>query len=129
MASTIAFTYDVSTAVGQVRLFAGDTDPDGLNRSGGDRTRTDEEIQFLLNQCGSDARLAAAALLESKAAEHASQAISIKQGALSQDFRQRSWQLRQSADALRAQAGTIAWNASSQPAPFTVGDGGTMEVW
>ena len=129
MAATIAFTYDVGTAIGQARLYAGDTDPDGLNRTGGDRTRTDEEIQYLLGQHANDPRFAAAALLDSKAAEYASQAISAKQGGLAQDFRQRSWQLRQSADALRARAGTVAWNRPSQDAPFTVGEGGTMEGW
>ena len=129
VAGTIAFTYDVSTAIGQARLYAGDTDPEGLNRTGGDRTRTDEEVQYLLNQHGNDPRFAAAALLDAKAAEYASQAISVKQGGLSQDFRQRSWQLRQSADALRARSGSVAWNPPSQDPPFTAGEGGTMDVW
>ena len=120
VAVAIAFTYDVSTLVGQVRLFAGDTDPEGLNRAGGDRTRTDEEIEFLLGQFGKDTRFAAAALLDLKAAEFATQAISVKQGGLAQDFRQRSWQLRQSADALRAQTGMVAWNPPSRDAPFEV---------
>lgn len=118
MAVAIAFTYDVGTAVGQVRLYAGDTDPEGLNRTGGDRTRTDEEIQYFLSHNGSDARFAAAALLDSKAAEYASMAISVKQGGLAQDFRQRSWQLRQSADALRARAGRVTWNPASLETPF-----------
>ena len=113
MAVAIAFTYDVGTAVGQVRLYAGDTDPEGLNRTGGDRTRTDEEILYLLSQNGNDARFAAAALLDSKAAEYASMAISVRQGGLAQDFRQRSWQLRQSADSLRARVGIVEWNPAS----------------
>jgi hypothetical protein len=126
---TIAFTYDLSTAIGQARMYAGDMDPDGLNRTGGDRTRTDDELAFLLSQNGNDARLAAAALLESKAAEFASLAASIKQGTLSQDYRERSWQMRQSANQLRAIAGGVAFNQASGSAPFTVGDGGTMENW
>lgn len=125
----IAFTYDLNNAIGQTRLYAGDTDPNSLNLTGGNRTRTDEEIGFLLAQNGSDARLAAAALLESKAAEFASLATNIKQGSLAQDFRERSWQMRQSAKALREIAGTAVWNQPSRPAPFTVGEGGTMENW
>ena len=42
----IAFSYEIATATGQVRLYAGDTDGSRLNESGGDRTRTDEEIAF-----------------------------------------------------------------------------------
>lgn len=125
----IAFTYDLSTAVGQTRLYAGDTDPEGLNRTGGDRTRTDEEIAFLLAQNGGDARLAAAEVLESKAAEFASHAVSIRQGTLAHDYRQRAWQLRQSATVLRGAAGSAAFNAPAREAPFSLGDGGTMTGW
>src|ERR1043165_2327136 len=103
---TIAFPYDLTTSIGQARLYAGDTDPDGLNRTGGDRTRTDDEIAFLLAQNGNDSRLAAAAILDSKAAEFASLASYVKQGSLAQDYRQRSWQMRQSANQLRTVAGT-----------------------
>src|SRR5438445_10147414 len=125
----IAFTYDLSTAIGQARLYAGDTDPNGLNRTGGDRTRTDEEVSYLLSRTGSDARLAAASLLEGKAAEFAAQAIYVNQGSLAQDFRQRSLQLRECADALRALASIAVFNPPSQPATLTVGAGGTMEGW
>ena len=44
---SIAFTYEPSTAIGLVRLYSGDMEPDGLNRTGGDRTRTDSEIAAL----------------------------------------------------------------------------------
>jgi hypothetical protein len=126
----IAFTYDLSTAVGQVRLFSGDNDPEGLNRSGGDRTRTDEEIAALLAQSGNCVRLAAAQLLEIKAAQYASQAMEIAQGSLRQDFRMRSRRLMEAAAALRASADAPPlWNPPSQSAPFTAGDGGTMEGW
>ena len=125
----IAFTYDLTTAVGQARLYAGDMDPDGLNRTGGDRTRTDEEVSFLLSANGNDARLAAAALLESKAAEFASLASVIKQGSLSQDYRDRSRQMRESANQLRSITGTAAFNAPANPSPFTTGPGGSMEDW
>ena len=126
---TIAFTYDLTTAVGQARLYGGDIDPNGLNRTGGDRTRTDEEVSYYLSRNGNDSRLAAAALLEGKAAEFASQAIYVGQGSLAQDFRQRGIQLREMADALRAGAAIVSWNPPSQSAQFTVGDGGTMEGW
>ena len=86
----VAFTYDVATAVGQVRLYAGDTDGTGLSRVGGDRTRTDAEIQFLLGQSSQDVRLAAAELLETRGAEYAQQAVHSQQGQLKQDFTQRS---------------------------------------
>lgn len=128
----IAFTFDVSTAVGQVRLYAGDSDPDGLNRTGGDRTRTDDEVQILLDQNDSNPRLAAAALLESKAAEFASLATDITQGGLRQDFRSRSLRLVEAAAALRTAVTTSAiplFNEPSRSAPFSVGDAGTMEGW
>ena len=124
----IAFTYDLSTAVGQARLYAGDTDPTGLNRTGGDRTRTDEEIGFLLTQNGNDSRLAAASILESKAAEFASVSTAVRQGGLSQDYRQRSIQLVEMAARLRA-SGFVGFNPPAQSAPFTSGDGGSMTGW
>lgn len=128
----IAFTYDVGTFIGQVRLHAGETDADGLNRTGGDRTRTDDEIQFLLTQNDNDPRLAAATLLESKAAEFASLATDISQGGLRQDYRSRSLRLSEAATALRATAASGAtplFNEPTRDAPFTAGDGGTMDGW
>lgn len=98
--SKVAFTYDVGTAVGQVRLYAGDTDASGLNRTGGDRTRTDSEIEFLLIQNGSNVRAAAAELLEGRAAEYAQQAMVTEQGTLRQDLRVRSRRCLDVANAL-----------------------------
>src|SRR5262252_10794240 len=116
--ATIAFTYEVGTPVGQVRLYAGDTEGTGLNRTGGDRTRTDAEIQFLLAQNGNDVRAASAELLEGRAAEYAQQAFKSDQGALRQDFTARSSKCLEAARALRANiAGTIAQTAPD--APFT----------
>lgn len=126
----IAFTYDVNTAVGQVRLFAGDTDPDGLNRTGGDRTRTDDEISALLSLNGGSARMAAAQLMEIKAAEFAALATNIQQGSLRQDLRMRSQRLLEAAAALRADSGEPnGWNPPSQDPPFTTGPDGTMTGW
>lgn len=113
-----AFTYDLSTPVGRTRLFAADTDPEGLTRTGGDRTRTDAEIEALLLESGGDPRLAAAALLEGKAAEFASQALFVQQGSLSQDLRQRSRQLRDAAATLRAIAGLPVWSPAASPDVF-----------
>lgn len=127
---TIAFTYDLGTSVGQARLYAGDTDPAGLSRSGGDRTRTDDEITYLLGQNGGNPRLAAAAILEGKAAEFAALASNITQGSLRQDFRFRSRRMLEAAVALRGSAGAIAgWNAPANPDAFTGGPGGTMDGW
>lgn len=126
----IAFSYDLGTGIGQARLYAGDTDPAGLNASGGDRTRTDEEIAYFLRQAGGDVRLAAAAVLQGKAAEYATQAALVQQGTLRQDYRERSQRLLDAADALRAAAGMpLDWNPPAQPAPFSVGTGGTMADW
>ena len=115
----IVFTYDLSTAVGQTRLYAGDNDPNGLNRTGGERTRTDDEITQLLVIFGDDARLAAAALLESKAAEFALFAINMAQGTLRQDYRERSVQLRECAKSLRLAAASTYWNPPAQPDSLT----------
>jgi hypothetical protein len=128
----IAFTYDVGTLIGQVRLLSGDTDANGLNRTGGDRTRTDAEVQYLLGQNDTDPRLAAAELLESKASEFASLATVITQGGIRQDFRTRSVRLNEAAAALRNAAATTAmpqFNEPTRDAPFTAADGGTMDGW
>ncbi len=100
MSAKIAFTYDVDSLVGQVRLYAGDTDANGLNRTGGDRTRTDSEILFLLKQNGNNVRASAAELMESRAAEYAQQAMVTEQGTLRQDLRVRSRRCLDVANAL-----------------------------
>lgn len=99
------YSYDLSTLIGQVRLLAGETDEAGLTRTGGDRTRTDSEINALLNLHSSDIRLAAAVLLEGKAAEFAQVATNITQGGLRQDFRVRSQRLLEAAALLRGSSG------------------------
>jgi hypothetical protein len=126
----IEFSYDPSTAVGLVRLYAGDTDAGGLSRVGGERTRTDAEVTALLGQSDDDPQLAAARLLEGKAAEFASSAIEIVQGDLRQDYRERSSRLLEAAAALRSSVSApVGWNPPSQDAPFTLGAGGTMTGW
>jgi hypothetical protein len=125
-----AFTYDLTTTVGQARLYAGDTDPTGLNRSGGDRTRTDEEVEVLLAANGEDPRRAAAALLEGKAAEYAAVAADISQGGLRQDYRMRSTRMLEAAAALRATAeGPFVFNAPARPDVFSLAEGGSMDGW
>ncbi len=107
------FTYDVSNLTGQVRLLSGDTDSTGLSRAGGDRTRTDTEIGALLTLEGRDVRLAAAQLLEGKAAEYASIASLTVQGGIRQDYRVRSTRLLEAAQLLRTQSGApVVFNAA-----------------
>ena len=113
MASTIAFTYDLGTAIGKTRFYAGDTDGTGLTKTGGDRTRTDAEVAFLLVQEGNDPRRAAAALLENKAADYAQAAVKTEQGQLRQDFTQRSTQCLTLAKTLRGQSGSLASSGTS----------------
>ncbi|HZO90529.1 MAG TPA: hypothetical protein VFB38_19535 [Chthonomonadaceae bacterium] len=135
MTTKIAFTYDISTPVGQVRFYAGDTDGTGLNRTGGDRTRTDAEIGFLLGQCNNDVRAAAVELLIARAAEYAQQAAHTEQGNLRQDYTARSSKCLEAAQALCAQIlGPLKQAAPDSGMPFTSGapDGstvGTMDVW
>jgi hypothetical protein len=118
----IEFTYDPATSIGSVRLLAGETDPTGLNAAGGDRTRTDAEIEALLAANDGDVRLAAAGLLETKAAEYAADATTITQGVLRQDFRERSRRMLEVAEALRAGiAPAPAFAEPSAPAAFGAG--------
>ena len=99
------YSYDLNTAIGQVRLLAGETDSGGLTRTGGDKTRTDTEINTLLLLHSTDIRLAAAVLLEGKAAEFAQVASDISQGGVRQDYRVRSQRLLEAAAMLRESAG------------------------
>ena len=128
----IAFSYEIATATGQVRLYAGDTDGSRLNESGGDRTRTDAEIAFLLTQNGGDARAAAAELLEGKAAEYAQSASNTTQGHLKQDLTVRSTKCLEAAKALRRNvSGSPVYRASARVFSTTAADGtpGTMDDW
>jgi len=128
----IAFTYEITTPTGQVRFYAGDTNGANLNLSGGDRTRTDAEIAFLLTQNGNDVRAAAAELLESKATEYAQAAAVNTQGYLRQDLTARSGQCLNSAKALRANVSGGPLVAAPTPVfvmPAPDGTLGTMEDW
>ena len=127
----IAFTYEVDTPVGQVRLYAGETDPTGLNKTGGDRTRTDSEVEFLLRQNANDVRAAGAELLETKAAEYAQAAILLDQGNLRQNFLERSGKCLEMAKDLRNRASSPTTAAPRDPV-FTLGTAGmpgSMERW
>ena len=128
----IAYSYDMSTLVGGVRFYAGDTDPTGLNRTGGDRTRTDSEILFLLVQNSNDIRAAGAELLEARAAEYTQDAAKTAQGQLRQDFTARSSKCLEAAKALRAGISSpLAQSVSTAPFSTTASDGtpGTMDAW
>ncbi len=113
MSAKIAFTYDVETPIGQVRFYAGDRDESGLNRTGGDRTRTDSEILFLLQQNGNNVRASAAELLEGRAAEYAQQAMVTEQGTLRQDLRVRSRRCLDVANALWMRSQEIVLRSAS----------------
>ena len=128
----ISFTYDLATAIGLVRLYAGDTDTGKLNATGGDRTRTDSEITALLAENGGEVRLAGAALLEGKAAEYAQQAVSESQGQLRQDYRQRSDRMLAVAQEIRGgAAGPILQAEASGGTAFAIGsnDETDMKEW
>ncbi len=128
----IAFTYDVATLTGQARFYAGDTDGTGLNRAGGDRTRTDAEVLFLLTQNGNDARLAAAELLEARAAEYAQEAGRTQQGNLRQDYTARSSKCLEAARSLRTNTTEPVAFAGGEKvftSGTTGGAAGTMDRW
>ncbi len=125
MASAATFTSNLSTKVGQTRFYAADTDGTGLNKIGGDRTRTDAEIGFLLLQNGNDPRRAAAAILENKAVEYAQAALKTEQGQLKQDFTQRSGQCLTLARELRGQSGSCAASQTTGT-PFSMDE---MSSW
>lgn len=72
----MAKTYDVSTAVGKVRLYCQETDVATTRY-------TDEEIQVLIADAGGDLYLAAANLWEVKASYAANKAVSKSIGKLS----------------------------------------------
>ena len=125
MASAVSFTYDVNSPIGKTRLYAGDIDGAGLNKVGGDRTRTDAEVGFLLSDNGNDPRRAAAALLETKANEYSQAAVKTEQGQLKQDFTQRGLQCLAAAKNLRGQSGTVSASKSSE-SPFSMEE---MQRW
>ena len=129
--SQIAFTFEIDTLVGQTRLYAGDADGEGLNRTGGDRSRTDSEIEFLLTQNAGDARAAGAELLETKAAEYAQTAVMLGQGSLRQNYLTRSSRCLDAAKALRDRSSSPIKTGHRDPVFTLAHDGipGSMEKW
>jgi hypothetical protein len=95
----MAFTYDLTTAVGQVRLALGDkTANDGVNPDGSNLS--DEEIALLLAQQGNDVMRAVAAACETLAttwARYSQSTIAQRNDAYeqSQQYADRARDLRQ----------------------------------
>ena len=92
----MAFTYDVTTDIGKVRLLAADTDRESHDFD-------DEEIVFALEACG-DVRRAAAMLLVALASNRARLAVRVGRGSVNEDLTQVAKELRAQAEALIAQA-------------------------
>lgn len=86
----MAFTYNLATNGGKVRLLIADTDADNFDFS-------DEEIAVALDQCSNSLRRAGAWLLTALANNRARLAVSVRRGDVSED-------LTRVADALREQA-------------------------
>ena len=120
-----AFTYDLTTLIGQVRQLTGDTEPERLSATGGDRTRTDEEIDSALTRSGGKTLAAAAELLEIRATEYARDAVVVEQGRLRQDLTKRSQECLASATALRTRIGGPVATHASDP-QLTMAD---MQRW
>lgn len=91
----MAFTYDLSTTVGQVRFLVGDNDPDNI-------LMQDEEIQFCINISFTSLYLAAAAACEAMAAKVSGNLTNIVLGSLKIDETTKSEQLMAMADRFKA---------------------------
>lgn len=97
----MAFTTDVSTLIGKVRLYIQDqTEATALF--------TDDEIQVFLTAEGDDVLCAAARALDTVAASTALTAKMIKIGNYASDTRNAAKELREQADTYRAMAATSA---------------------
>lgn len=94
----MAFTYDLETTIGQIRLLIGDT----VEMEDGESVAlfTDEELQWFADQSG-PVRIAAALALETLAASHARLAVRVARGDVSEDMTQVAAQLRAQADQFR----------------------------
>ncbi len=93
-----SYTYNLSTAMGQVRLLIADTDiPDGAIFS-------DEELTALLTMEGNVVKAGAARALEVLAANKARLAVRVQRGGVSEDLTQVAKELRATAGQLRAEA-------------------------
>lgn len=93
----MAFTYDLATNVGKVRLLIADTVEDGA-------VFEDEELTALLTMEGSVVKSAAARALETLAANKAKLAVRVTRGSVTDDLSQVAKELRESAKQLRAEA-------------------------
>jgi hypothetical protein len=92
----VAFTYDVTTDIGKVRLLAADTDRESYDFE-------DAEIEFALDECDG-VRRAAAMLLTALASNRARLAVRVGRGSVNEDLTQVAKELREQAAALISQA-------------------------
>jgi hypothetical protein len=92
----VAFTYDVTTDIGKVRLLAADTDRESYDFE-------DAEIEFALDEYD-DIRRAAAMLLTALASNRARLAVRVGRGSVNEDLTQVAKELREQAAALISQA-------------------------
>ena len=96
----MAFSYDLGTAVGQIRLLIGDT----VEMEDGEDVAlfTDEELEWFSDQTPS-IRYAAALALDTLASNHARLAVRVARGDVSEDMTQVAAQLRAQAEQFRAE--------------------------
>jgi hypothetical protein len=92
----VAFTYDVTTDIGKVRLLTADTDRESYDFE-------DAEIEFALDEYD-DIRRAAAMLLTALASNRARLAVRVGRGSVNEDLTQVAKELREQAAALISQA-------------------------
>lgn len=111
----MAFTYDVSTPEGQVRLLVPDNDVDN-------HLLEDADITALLTLEASDVRRAAATALELIASSEALVSKKIKTQDLSTDGPAVARELRERAKQLRAQAEEAAVNADGDEVGLEIVD-------
>jgi hypothetical protein len=111
----VAFTYDVSTPEGQVRLLVPDNDVDN-------HLLEDADITALLTLEASDVRRAAATALELIASSEALVSKKIKTQDLSTDGPAVARELRERAKQLRAQAEEAAVNADGDEVGLEIVD-------
>lgn len=111
----MAFTYDLATSAGQVRLLIPDTDPDN-------HLLQDAEITALLALEASDVRRAAAAALELIASSEALVSKKIRTQDLSTDGPAVARELRERATLLRTQADEAVLNADGDSVGLDIVD-------
>jgi len=96
----MAFTYDLTTDIGKVRLLIADADAS-------DYTFEDDEVAFAVSE-EADLKCAAALLLESLAANRSRLAVRVSRGVRTEDLTQVSKELAARAKELREQSGAIS---------------------